>query len=715
MNTTATGDLASILLVEDEAIIALAQTNELERAGYQVHGVHTGASAVAAVETDPGIDVVLMDIDLGAGMDGPTAARRILEIRELPIVFLTSHAEQSFVDRVEAITKYGYVLKSSGTFTLLQSIKTALHLFASRRKLQKSEARFRTLFENTPTISIQGYAPDGTVKFWNRASEVLYGYSPEEALGGNLLDLIIPTTMQAEVAELIRQSVATGEPIPSSELQLKRKDGSTAEVYSSHALLRYPDGTSEVFCLDVDISERKEMERALRRQEQEYRSLINLQSELLVRVDADGLFEFVSDSYCATFGKTREELVGHSFMPLVHEDDREPTRRAMEALYTPPHRCRLEQRVKTIDGWRWFEWDDTAVLDDQGGIVAILGAGRDITERKTIEEERRQILDSLPLPVVVSEGIEEKVVTANQAFTDLFGYTIIDSPDVQRWFEHAYPDPDYRRKVQYEWQNRMAEAEESGTAPQPMTVNVTTADGSIRTVVVRADLLGDKRLVTFTDLTEINAVQRRLEQSVAEKERLMLELNHRVKNNLNLVTSLIHMKQTEIGQGVDLSDLRGQINAISLVHQKLFSSGGTQSVQLDSYLADLLPSVFSFYPQSPVQVVTTGGDIQLPTATTVTLGVLVNELAMNAMKHGFDSTAPPKFTVSTTTTHGAAGDSPRLELAVSNNGRMFPEDLDIDNSPSLGLRLISALTQQLRGTLELKRTPQTTITISFPL
>lgn len=712
----ATSTPASVLLVEDEWIIAAAEARALENAGYRVRTVSDGATAVAAATETPEIDIVLMDIDLGAGIDGPEAARRILADREVPIVFLTSHAEQSFVDRVEAITKYGYVLKSAGTFTLLQSIKTALELFDAHRTLRRSEDRFRTLFENTPTVSIQGYAPDGTVRFWNRASETLYGYTAEEAIGGNLLDLIIPETMRDSVTNAIRTSVETGEPIPASELTLRKKDGSAAEVYSSHALLRGDDGTAEVFCLDMDISERKRVEEALRREEENYRTLVQQQSELVVRVDADGRFEFVSDSYCRLFGKRRSELIGNSFMPLVHEEDRERTRRAMEELRVPPHRCRLEQRAWTVDGWRWLEWDDTAIVDDTGAVVAILGAGRDVTDRKSAEEERREILDSLPIPVVISKGPGERVEVVNEAFTQLFGYTIVEMPDAARWFQLAYPDPEYRRTVQQQWKDRLATAKRTGEPAEPLTVDARAMDGTVRTVNVRTHLLGEKLLITFIDLTDINAVQRRLEHSVAEKDRLMLELNHRVKNNLSLVASLIAMKEAELPSAVDLSDIRGQISAIGLIHEKLFSTGETRRIDLRAYLEDLLTSVFSFYPGNSVRIVNKLADTTLPTATTVTLGVLVNELAVNAMKHGFVADGEPVFTVSSELVDGSTdAEESRMRLMVSNNGRPFPATVDPGTAPTLGLQLVTALAGQLNGAVELAREPETRFTITIPL
>lgn len=121
--------------------------------------------------------------------------------------------------------------------------------------------------------------------------------------------------------------------------------------------------------------------------QEKYRLLVENQADMLVKIDTRGRFLFVSPSYCRTFDKTEEELLGQEFMPLVHEDDREPTAQVMQNLYSPPHTCYIEQRALTKDGWRWLAWSDSAVLDEHGHVEAIIGVGRDVTQRKELEEQ----------------------------------------------------------------------------------------------------------------------------------------------------------------------------------------------------------------------------------------------------------------------------------------------------------------------------------------
>ncbi|TVR48417.1 MAG: PAS domain S-box protein [Puniceicoccaceae bacterium] len=131
---------------------------------------------------------------------------------------------------------------------------------AVEETLRESEERFRTLLKDIPTVAIQGYRLDGGVHYWNKASETLYGYTEQEALRSNLLDLIIPPEMhQAVRAEL--KAVAEGlDNIPTDELSLLRKDGSRVDVLSSHAVLRRPGRPVELFCIDIDLTERKKLE-----------------------------------------------------------------------------------------------------------------------------------------------------------------------------------------------------------------------------------------------------------------------------------------------------------------------------------------------------------------------------------------------------------------------------------------------------------------------
>jgi two-component system, cell cycle sensor histidine kinase and response regulator CckA len=125
-----------------------------------------------------------------------------------------------------------------------------------------SEERFRRLIEAIPDVAVQGYDANLVCRFWNGASARLYGYSEQEAVGTNLLDLIIPESMRDDVIAATRHMLQTGEPIPSAELVLHHKDRSSVRVYSGHVLLRHSSEEPEFFCIDFDLSERQRAEDA---------------------------------------------------------------------------------------------------------------------------------------------------------------------------------------------------------------------------------------------------------------------------------------------------------------------------------------------------------------------------------------------------------------------------------------------------------------------
>src|SRR6056297_1667367 len=150
-----------ILLVEDEALIAMQETSILQAHGFEVEAAYSGEKAVARVLLDQDISLILMDIDLGSGIDGTEAAQLILKHHNLPIVFLTSHSEKEVVEKVKGISRYGYVLKYSGEFVLVEAVTMALELFEAHqatkaRELQQQQQmeEFSAIYSHTPALMV---------------------------------------------------------------------------------------------------------------------------------------------------------------------------------------------------------------------------------------------------------------------------------------------------------------------------------------------------------------------------------------------------------------------------------------------------------------------------------------------------------------------------------------------------------------------------------
>jgi len=264
-------DTNTILLVEDEAIIAMNQEQTLKKHGYNVVKAFSGEKALEKISADTSIFLILMDIDLGKGMDGTETASEILKENDVPIVFLTSHSEKEYVEKVKKITKYGYVLKNSGEFVLIESIHMARELYSANKKLiikqqesSSSEKKFREIFNNLD-IAVQGYYKDGTVHYWNKASQALYGYTKEEALKSNLFDLLISEEMTDDIREAVKEMFTSEKVTPSEELILKRKNGTNIPVYSNHTMIKISENLKELYCIDIDLTQIKEYEKQLKK------------------------------------------------------------------------------------------------------------------------------------------------------------------------------------------------------------------------------------------------------------------------------------------------------------------------------------------------------------------------------------------------------------------------------------------------------------------
>jgi two-component sensor histidine kinase len=148
-----------------------------------------------------------------------------------------------------------------------------------------------------------------------------------------------------------------------------------------------------------------------------------------------------------------------------------------------------------------------------------------------------------------------------------------------------------------------------------------------------------------------------------------------------------------------------------MLHEKLYQTGRAAEVNLRSYVQDLLTTIFSSFCARDVNVENEIAETTVPTKKAVPLGLIINEIATNAIKYGFSAEEDSRFTV------GIDEDAERGEylLTVSNTGTPFPEDVDFQNAEGLGMQLISGLVQQLNGKVELQRRPYPVFTICFPM
>ncbi|HUI64564.1 MAG TPA: response regulator, partial [Bacteroidota bacterium] len=218
--------MKTILTVEDDAVVALAQSRTLRRAGYNVLHALSGEKAIGIVKSQPTpIDLILMDVDLGKGIDGTEAAQVILAEHDIPVLFVSSHTEKEIVERTERIANFGYVVKNSGDEVLLASIKMAFRLHEAQNALRSSEERYSKVFHTSPDAINVNRLSDGCYVAINEGFTKILGYTPPEVIGKSSLadDLGIwvdPADRQKVLEELRRSGEVSG-----LEAQFRGKDG----------------------------------------------------------------------------------------------------------------------------------------------------------------------------------------------------------------------------------------------------------------------------------------------------------------------------------------------------------------------------------------------------------------------------------------------------------------------------------------------------------
>jgi PAS domain S-box-containing protein len=297
----------------------------------------------------------------------------------------------------------------------------------------------------------------------------------------------------------------------------------------------------------------KTVTRNLKKSEEKYRLLVENQTDLVVKVDAAGRFLFVSQSYCKMFGQSEKELLGNTFMPLVHEDDRQATAMVMENLKSPPHYVEIEQRAKTVNGWRWLSWSDTAILGNHGKVKEIIGVGRDITDKKAAENTLveknnfiQTVLDNLPIGIALNRINEGDAFYQNKKFEEIYGWDAQTLNNIQAFFESVYPDETYRQQLILQIMGDI----DSGDPDRMKWENstITQQDGSKRVVNAANIPLYDQNTMVSTvmDITK----QKRAEQI----QKILFKISDAVglKSSLEDVIAVI---RKELGTLMDCRNL----------------------------------------------------------------------------------------------------------------------------------------------------------------
>ncbi|MBW2186681.1 MAG: PocR ligand-binding domain-containing protein [Deltaproteobacteria bacterium] len=259
----------------------------------------------------------------------------------------------------------------------------------------------------------------------------------------------------------------------------------------------------------VLIRRRKSAEQALFASEKHYRAIVEDQTELICRHLPDFTITFVNEAYCRYFNRSREELIGQKFLTLVPENQWRGVKDYFSTLnWTNPVETH-EHIVTTPDGGiYWNRWTNRAIFDDNGEIVEFQGVGRDITEHrkaeqalKESEQKFRSLVEASPIAMAISKGNDD-VIYLNKKFTELFGYSVAEVPDIATWWLLAYPDEKYRCEMKHKWDVVVQKAITAKGEIVPQEASIVCKDGNMRRIVTRLSSDGEWNYTTFHDITE---------------------------------------------------------------------------------------------------------------------------------------------------------------------------------------------------------------------
>lgn len=567
-----------ILLVEDEVIVAMTEKSDLENIGYSVTHVINGEEAVSyALDYNNHFDIILMDIDLGSGIDGTETAEQILSSKDIPIVFLSSHVEPHIVKRTEKITSYGYLVKNSNLAVIDASIKMAFRLHEAKIVQKENEEKFRRIYENV-SIAIAQVSLNFTIEHANEAYCNMLGYTEDELIGKTLKDI---THKEVVEENLHKQKMLAEGKIEHFHLDKKfiHKNGRTVYGILDANLIRDENDQPSYFLGSVvNITERKDTE-------EKHKFLFENMTQGVVYHSPTGEILQSNEAANQILGLEKNKLNGKN-----------PSDKRWQALNENNTECPTEQH-----------------------------------------------------PVSIT------IKTKNPVRNKVMGVFIPE-------------------KNSYRWIN----------------VNSTPCffDGTDKIKHV---------LVTFENITKRKEAENKLIDELAEKELILKEVHHRIKNNISSIGILIKMQLRQIENKEAKSILNEALNRIEsmrLIYEKLLISDDYSEISVSDYLSDLLTAIEnSFPPNNNIKINKSIDNFIISIKEIFLLGIIINELITNSVKYAFDKIKKPEIEITFKKNNST------IELFVSDNGIGIPEKLESDTPGGFGISLIKLLVKQLKGNI----------------
>ncbi len=383
-----------------------------------------------------------------------------------------------------------------------------------------------------------------------------------------------------------------------------------------------------------------------------------------------------------------------------------------------------------------------------GGQNAFLSIVRDITRRKKAEEELTKVCDELEIRVrqrtreldrelgerrraeaslIESEERFRRLVQdapvaigivnvnglieyVNDKYIEITGYSEKNCPTIECWWQYAYPQVEKQKEIIDQW-NKFIKTSANGVNTGFQERQVLCRDGVVRDIKIHFNRIKDKVIVVFNDISERKLRDDQLKATLQEKEVLLKEIHHRVKNNMQIILSLISLQQSDADDKVVLAfnEISNRIKAMSLVHEQLYQSENFARIDSSKYIRSLIGNLRdSFHVSSKgITVIENVDAIDMNMDMLIPCGLIVNELVTNAMKYAFVDRPGGEIFI------GLTADGHNRTLVISDNGIGLSEDVNINSTNTLGLRITRAIASQIDGEIEIDRTAGTSFKISF--
>ncbi|MDZ8053706.1 MAG: PAS domain-containing protein [Aulosira sp. ZfuVER01] len=601
----------------------------------------------------------------------------------------------------------------------------------SEEKLRQAELRYRTLVEQIPGV-VYTSPISATTEFTYISPQIekMLKIPPEQWNAGffnSWADYVHPEDRD-RVIDSIQNAIASGKPV-NLEYRLFTADGDMIWVKDQASLVLAPDGKTPILQgIAFDISDRKLAEQTLQEQENFLRSIYHGVGQSIFVVDVlDDDFRFVSvnpvhediTGFCSdnVQGKTPEDFLPPNAAAVVRQHYQDCINAGTTITYEEclPFKNKQES---------WWITTLTPLKDENLRTYRIVGSSVNITEHKSAQkmlELQAVITRSMAEGICLVRATDGMIVYANPKFEQMFGY------DVGELFGQNVSIINYEDEQTHAEQVKaaiIASVIEHGAATYE--VHNVKKDGTPLWCSATASIFehpeyGTVIVCVQQDVTEHKAAEEKIKASLKEKEVLLKEIHHRVKNNLGIVSSLLQMqcRRTQDPQATAiLRDSQNRIASIALVHEKLYRSEDLANIDFAQYIPDLTTHLFDSYNISSgsVKLNIKVDDVSLDIETAIPCGLIINELVSNALKYAFPERRQGEIQVNLYQEQDSYESSLHqrtLILMIRDNGIGLPEDFDRNKTKTLGITLVHGLVKQLRGRIEINCQQGTEFKITF--